>query len=131
MDSNNNNEREVSKSLEEQTVIYSYNDDMKDPEETETILSINHSKSTSKRYKGVWRKNGRWVARIRNPFTNSRVFLGKFGSNDDALSAYFSRKNEFESQIRTEKVSNSVMIDKHGFLLGDFSRLDDDLKICD
>ncbi|KAI3796164.1 hypothetical protein L1987_38829 [Smallanthus sonchifolius] len=123
MDSNNNNEREEDKP----TVIYGYNDDMNHPEET--IISTNQSKSTTKRYKGVWRKNGRWIARIRNPFTNSRVFLGKFGSNEAALSAYFSKKSEFESQIRAEE--DLKIIDDHGFLLGDFSRLDDDLRISD
>ncbi|KAK9051097.1 hypothetical protein SSX86_027723 [Deinandra increscens subsp. villosa] len=118
--------------MEEQTVVYGYNHDPQHPEETETILlSKTQSKSVTKRYKGVWRKNGRWIARIRNPLTNSRVFLGKFSSNEDALAAYFSKKIEFESLIRAEKGSSSAMIDNHGFLLGDFSRLDDDLRICD
>ncbi|KAK1425661.1 hypothetical protein QVD17_21016 [Tagetes erecta] len=144
MDSNDNIEREQqqqqqqqepkskskSKSRDELTLIYTYNADTKNPEETETTNFS--TKSTTKRYKCVWRKNGRYIARIRNPFTNSRIFLGKFASNEAAVSAYFAKKTEFESQIRAQTVSNnSVMIDNHGFLLGDFSRLDDDLRICD
>lgn len=131
MESKNNNELEQASSMVEQTVLYGYNDHPNDPEETETVLSTNQSKSTTKRYKGVWRKNGRWTARIRNPLTNSRMFLGKFHSSDAALCAYFSKKREFESQIRAAKVTNSVMIDNNGFLLGGFSHLDDDLRICD
>ncbi|MFS7897412.1 putative transcription factor AP2-EREBP family [Helianthus anomalus] len=132
MDSNNNNEREEDhKSMDEQhTIVYGYNDNTNDPEETETILSTNQTKPTTKRYKCVWRKNGRWIARIRDPATNSRVFLGKFGTSEAALAAYFTKKSDFESQIRVSNGLNSAMIDQHGFLLGDFSRLDDDLKIC-
>nr|GEU64456.1 hypothetical protein [Tanacetum cinerariifolium] len=118
-------------SMEEETttVIYSYNNDPNQPEETETIVSKNQSNSITKRYKGVWRKNGRWVARIRNPISNSREFLGKFGSCEAALSAYFKKKHEFEVLVRDVEVVDSVMIDNHGFLLGEFSRLDEDLRI--
>ncbi|GJT07073.1 ethylene-responsive transcription factor ERF118-like protein [Tanacetum coccineum] len=113
------------------TVIYSYNNDPNQPEETETVLSKNQSNSITKRYKGIWRKNGRWVARIRNPISNSREFLGKFGSCEAALSAYFKKKHEFEVLVRDVEVVDSVMIDNHGFLLGEFSRLDEDLRIFD
>ncbi|KAL4586618.1 hypothetical protein LXL04_011258 [Taraxacum kok-saghyz] len=100
--------------MEEQTIVYGYNNNPNEPEETETILLKNQSKSTTKRYKGVWRKNGRWAARIRNPITNLRVNLGKFHSSNAAVTAYFTKKREFESQIRDAKVTNSVMIDTHG-----------------
>ncbi|KAI3720038.1 hypothetical protein L6452_20945 [Arctium lappa] len=131
MNNEREEEEEATTSMEEKTILYGYNNDPKNPEETETLLSLNQSKSTTKRYKGVWRKNGRWIARIRNPLTNSRLFLGRFHSSEAALDAYFSKKREFESQLRAAKDSNSVMIDNHGFLLGGFSRLDEDLRICD
>ncbi|CAI9278592.1 unnamed protein product [Lactuca saligna] len=128
MESKDDNEREQATTAI--TIVFGYNDNPNDPEETETVLSTNQSKSTTKRYKGVWRKNGRWTARIRNPITNSRVNLGKFHSSDAALRAYFSKKREFESQIRATNVSNSAMIDNDGFLLGEFRYLDHDLRIC-
>ncbi|KAL7606723.1 hypothetical protein Lser_V15G15093 [Lactuca serriola] len=127
MESKDDNEKE--QATTSVTIVFGYNDNPNDPEETETILSTNQSKSTTKRYKGVWRKNGRWTARIRNPITNSRVNLGKFHSSDAALRAYFSKKREFESQIRATNVSNSAMIDNHGFLLGEFRYLDQDLQL--
>lgn len=127
MESKDDNEKE--QATTSVTIVFGYNDNPNDPEETETILSTNQSKSTTKRYKGVWRKNGRWTARIRNPITNSRVNLGKFHSSDAALCAYFSKKREFESQIRATNVSNSAMIDNHGFLLGEFRYLDQDLQL--
>ncbi|CAH1416898.1 unnamed protein product [Lactuca virosa] len=127
MESKDDNEREQATTTV--TIVFGYNDSPNDPEETETVLSTNQSKSTTKRYKGVWRKNGRWTARIRNPITNSRVNLGKFHSSDAALRAYFSKKREFESQIRATNVSNSAMIDNNGFLVGEFRYLDHDLRI--
>ncbi|XP_022027672.1 ethylene-responsive transcription factor RAP2-9-like [Helianthus annuus] len=115
---------------EQHTIVYGYNDNTNDAEETETILSTNQTRSTTKHYKCVWRKTGRWIARIQDPASNSRVFLGKFYTSEVALAAYFKKKSEFESQIRVSNGLNSVMIDGNGFLLGDFSRLDDDLKMC-
>ncbi|KAI3519204.1 hypothetical protein L1887_08231 [Cichorium endivia] len=122
MESKNNSELEEASSMEEQTVLYRrnqnrsinkrikiHNETNQNPEETETVSSTNQSKSTTKRYKGVWRKNGRWTARIRNPLTNSRIFLGKFHYSDAALCAYFSKKREFESQIRATKSLNLKM----------------------
>ncbi|XP_076944319.1 ethylene-responsive transcription factor ERF120-like [Bidens hawaiensis] len=87
------------------------------------------STNQTKRYKGVWRKNGRWVARIHDPVTNSRVFLGQFCTQEHALKAYYDKKSEFEGFIKGESGSGLVVVDKNGFLLGEFSRLDDDLKI--
>lgn len=133
MESKNNAREEETTSMEAKSIVFGYNGDPKHPEETvtETVISTNQSKSTTtKRYKGVWKKNGKWIAQIRNPNTNSRVVLGSFHSCAVALFVYSSKKYEFESLMKDAEVTNMMMIDNNGFLLGDFNRLDNELRIC-
>ncbi|CAH9139916.1 unnamed protein product [Cuscuta epithymum] len=43
------------------------------------------------------RKNGKWCARIKNPFNRRRIWLGTFNSEEAAAAAFASKNMKFES----------------------------------
>lgn len=57
----------------------------------------NSNRPSRSPYVGVrQRRWGSWAAEIRNPFTKTRVWLGTFGSAEDARAAYLAKRREFD-----------------------------------
>ncbi|XP_073131401.1 uncharacterized protein [Henckelia pumila] len=119
------------------------------------------------------KKGGKYSANIMSPITKRRVFIGNFGTKENATRAYLAKEAEFEHELRAiqgleRRVASSApdsvyssdlsnetgaseyvgenkvsgeeeagfgffhgvqVVDRNGFLVGEFSMLDD-LRIC-
>ncbi|KAG8382911.1 hypothetical protein BUALT_Bualt05G0128900 [Buddleja alternifolia] len=123
------------------------------------------------------RRSGKYSSEIKDPFTKRKIWLGTFGSEEEASKAYLAKKREFQKKLRAKQGSKSnwvsreksesdqnspssvlemetsdssnfgenkvagdeevrfgflcgvQIVDQNGFLVGEFSKLDD-LSIC-
>ncbi|KAI3964283.1 hypothetical protein MKX01_014390 [Papaver californicum] len=68
----------------------------------------------NKKYKGVWRKKGKWAAQIADPQKGKVVWLGTFHTPEDASTAYHEAALRFGGMaIQEKKKSLSSTVRKH------------------
>nr|XP_009764167.1 PREDICTED: uncharacterized protein LOC104215928 [Nicotiana sylvestris] len=101
------------------------------------------------------RKNGKFCAEIKNPFNKKIIWLGTFITAEEAYEVYKSKRLEFEEKLKAKNAKKAIpakseellmgqwiqisddkevyfslelgvpIVDNYGFLLGEFSELDD------